>query len=289
MINDRILKLVPIAFVLLWSTGFIGAKYSMPYAEPFTLLGIRMAVATAFLMLMTVLIKTRWPSYKGALHSVVVGLLVHAVYLGGVFAAIKQGLPAGLTALIVGLQPILTAILAWLWWSEQLTFRQITGLILGLFGVTLVLMFRQTGQFNLELTANGLVFTLLAVFGISVGTLYQKKYCGDVNLIAGTFYQYLGTTAAMAMLAFAFETRVVEWTLTLILALAWLIIVLSIAAVLLLMLMIREGKATTVAVYFYLTPPLTTLLSWILFDERPGIVALIGIGVASAGVYLARR
>ncbi|MCB1755211.1 MAG: DMT family transporter [Gammaproteobacteria bacterium] len=288
MIPQPLLKFVPIVFVVLWSTGFIGAKYSMPYAEPFTLLAIRMAIAATLLLLTTLVIKTRWPDARGALHSLVVGALIHALYLGGVFAAIKQGMPAGIASLIVGLQPILTAVLAWFWLSERLVARQIIGLILGLAGVAMVLAFRQSSQLSLEFGSAELIFTLFAVASISVGTLYQKRFCGQVSLLAGTFYQYAGATVILTVMAFIFETRVVEWNLQLVLALAWLVVVLSLAAVLLLMLMIREGQASTIASYFYLTPPVTAIIAWLLFDERLGIFAIAGILVASTGVYLAR-
>ncbi len=193
-----------------------------------------------------------------------------------------------MAALVVGMQPLLTAVLARMWMDERITTRQTMGLFLGLFGVTLVLLFRQTQGAVLEITLTGLLFSLAAVAGISFGALYQKRFCSNAGLLAGTFYQYVATGMVTGLIAFLFETREVQWTGSLIFALAWLVIVLSLAAILLLMFMIRQGQATTVASYFYLTPPVTALLSWMLFGEELGVTALIGLIVACLGVYLAR-
>ncbi len=289
MQNSPLLRFVPLLFVVLWSTGFIGAKYSMPYAEPATLLGIRMGIAAILILIISRFYNTHWPDKYGAMHSMVVGALVHATYLGCVFVAIKDGMPAGVAALIVGMQPILVAVLAVIWFSDRLTSQQVAGLLLGLIGVSLVIIFRQPNAVSATFSTYSLVMALIAVCGISVGSLYQKHYCSNVSLLATTFYQYVSTAIIMGIMAFTFETRVIEWNGQLVLALIWLILVLSLAAVLLLMFMIREGKATTVASYFYLTPAFTALIAWFLFDERPGAMALVGIVIASSGVYLARN
>ena len=288
MTSPLVLKLVPFVFVLLWSTGFIGARYAMPYAEPFTLLTLRMALAAGAILVVARFFKIRWPNAQIAWHSGLAGIFIHASYLGGVFAAIKLGMPAGMAALIVGMQPLLTALFSRYWFGERLQVRQIAGLLIGMAGVVLVLAFRQPQNEIADITLASLFCTLIALIGISFGTLYQKRYCGQTSLLAGTFYQYVATTIVLGILALMFETNEIDWTMPLLLSLIWLIVVLSLAAVLLLMLMIREGQATTVASYFYLTPPVTVLLAWLLFDEQLGLTAIAGLAVASLGVYLAR-
>lgn len=286
------LKLTPVLFVLLWSTGFIGAKFGLPYAEPFTFLFVRFACVLVLLYLLIRLLGERWPS--GSLlwfHIAVVGVLVHGVYLGAVFTAIGLGMPAGITALIVGLQPLITAGLARLWLGERIQRRQWLGILLGLVGITLVM------SEQLDLGSPGGLFTgfgwaavlsaFSALLGISVGTLYQKRHCTGMPLVTGTFIQYLGASLMLGVAALLFETREIQWNPVFVLALLWLIFGLSIAAILLLMTMIRRGEASRVASLFYLVPPVTAIEAWILFGERLGIVALIGIALAVAGVALA--
>jgi len=276
-------------FVPLWSTGFIGAKFGLQYAEPFTLLAIRMYLTLVAFLLLIRLYRASWPDLRGTLHSLVVGVLVHSCYLGGVFSAISAGMSAGLASLLVGLQPILTAVLAWLLFSERITIRQMTGLVAGLAGVAMVLLLGKSNQQPLIYTAQTLLFTMIALAGITLGTLYQKRFCTGVNLLTGTFYQFLATTLVMSLLAFSFETRVVAWEPTFIFALLWLVMGLSVGAILLLMKMIREGEAAKVASYFYLTPPVTALFAWLLFDEQLTAWAIGGIAITAAGVYLVVR
>jgi drug/metabolite transporter (DMT)-like permease len=232
--------------------------------------------------------KTDWPRPIDALHQMVVGSLIHAAYLGGVFAAIKLDMPAGIAALIVGLQPLLTALLARIFLHNSLRHRQWLGLFLGLVGVFLVILQKQqTGLHGLSIAA--FIAIVVALVSISIGTLYQKRYGQRSKLLTGSFFQYLATAMWMGILSFGFETQQITWSLTLVLALAWLVVVLSIAAILLLMIMIREGEAARVASYFYLVPPVTALEGWLLFDERLNTFALLGVGIAVAGVYLVVR
>lgn len=286
------LKIIPILFVLLWSTGFIGAKYGLPYAEPFTFLFVRFACVLVLLYLLIRLLGERWPTGPRLwLHISVVGVLVHGVYLGAVFTAIGQGMPAGITALIVGLQPLITAVLARLWLAERLQRRQWLGIVLGLVGITLVL------AEQLDLSNPGSLFSgfgwiavlsaFSALLGISVGTLYQKRYCTGMPLVTGTFIQYLGASLLLGVAALLFETREIQWNPVFVMALLWLIFGLSIAAILLLMTLIRRGEASRVASLFYLVPPVTAIEAWILFGERLGMLALVGIAVAVVGVALA--
>ena len=281
------IRLMPGVFVVLWSTGFIGAKYGLPYAEPLTFLLIRLGLVAAVLSVVAVATAAPWPRRAADWgHLAVVGLMVHGLYLGCVFAAIAAGLPAGLTALVVGLQPLLTATLVGPLLGERVTGRQWVGLLLGLAGVVLVV--QQKIAFRAE-DGMALGLTVAALIGITFGTLYQKRFCTGMDLRSGTAIQYAATTAALGVLAPAIETMEVRWTGEFIFALAWLSLVLSVGAVFLLFALIRRGAAASVASLFYLVPPCTAVTAWIVFDEQLGPVALLGMAVAAAGVALANR
>ncbi|MCW8948298.1 MAG: DMT family transporter, partial [Sedimenticola sp.] len=252
MPSPQLLRWIPLLFVLLWSTGFIGAKYALPYAEPFTVLALRMYITLAVFLLLIKFYSPKWPTRTGVLHSMVVGSLVHSAYLGGVFAAINAGMAAGLASLLVGLQPILTALIAWGWMGDRISKKQLLGLFLGILGVAAVLILGKSGNNALEVTTVSLLFALMALLGITLGTLYQKRYCSKIDLLPGTFYQYLTNALIMTALSLSFETGEVQWEPQFIAALLWLVFGLSLSAILLLMLMIREGESTKVAAYFYL-------------------------------------
>lgn len=289
MPSPNLLRWIPFLFVLLWATGFIGAKYALPYAEPFTVLALRMYITLALFLVLIQVYRQKWPTTQGAVNSMLVGSLVHAAYLGGVFAAIKAGMAAGLVSLLVGLQPVLTAFIAWLWMDNPINRKQMIGLILGILGVAAVLLLGKVNSQTLQFNLVSLLFAMLALLGITIGTLLQKRFCADVGLLTGTFYQYLASAIIMSLLALLFETREVDWQPQFIAALLWLVFGLSLSAILLLMLMIREGEATKVATYFYLTPPVTALMAWLLFDERLTIWGIAGIGLTAFGVYLVIR
>ncbi|XKE46398.1 DMT family transporter [Halomonas organivorans] len=284
------LAAMPLLFVALWSTGFIGAKFGLPYAEPFTFLFVRFLLTLVLLVPLVGLLGGRWPRGLASWgHIAVSGLLVHAAYLGGVFYGIELGMPAGLASLLVGLQPLLTAALSGPLLGERLGRRQWLGLVMGLAGVALVLggkldpgqaLFRGFG-----LGALGAVMVALA--GISLGTLYQKRYCAGMPLLGGTVVQYLGAGALLGLGALTVETRHIEWSPTFLLTLGWLVLVLSISAILLLMTLIERGEASRVASLFYLVPPATALEAWWLFDERLPGISLAGMALAIAGVVLA--
>lgn len=281
--------LVPALFVLLWSTGFIGAKLGLPHAEPFTFLAVRMVIAGALLLAFALVSGAPWPANAAAAGRIAIaGLLVHAVYLGGVFYAIAHGLPAGIAALIVGIQPLLTAALAARLLGERVTRAQWFGLALGLAGVAMVVGGRGGAGVG-QVSAGGIVAILAALFGITLGTLYQKRHCAGMDLRSGGVIQYGATALALGALAFGFETRHIEWTGEFVFALAWLVLVLSVGAVGLLYTLIRRGEAARVASLFYLTPPVTAVMAWGLFDERLGALSLAGMAVVMAGVVLANR
>lgn len=286
------LAAMPLLFVALWSTGFIGAKFGLPYAEPFTFLFIRFALTLTLLVPLAHWLSGEWPRGPALWgHIAVSGLLVHGAYLGGVFYGIYLGMPAGLASLLVGLQPLLTAGLAGPLLGERLATRQWLGLALGLMGVALVLggkldpgesLFQGFG-----LGALGAV--LVALLGISGGTLYQKRYCTGMPLLSGTVVQYLAAATLLGLGALLFEGRAVEWSATFAMTLGWLVLVLSISAILLLMALIKRGEASRVASLFYLVPPVTALQAWWLFDEALPPVSLLGMAIAIAGVVLVVR
>lgn len=283
---DDLARLAPVLFVLLWSTGFIGAKLGLPHAEPITFLLIRMAAVALLLGAIAWIMKAPWPDPRQAAHIAVAGLLVHGAYLGGVFSAIEHGLPAGTVALIVGLQPLLTAVAAGPVLGETVTRRQWLGFALGLVGVLLVVWEKVAFRPG---SGAGLLLAGVALVGITLGTLHQKRHGGGMDLRSGTAIQYAATAALFAVLAPLTETMAVEWTGRFVFALVWLSLVLSVGAIFLLFWLIRRGAASRVASLFYLTPPTTAVMAWLLFGETLGPAALVGMGVAIAGVALVNR
>ncbi|HEY6380764.1 MAG TPA: DMT family transporter, partial [Pseudolabrys sp.] len=262
MLTRLAITTAPALFVLLWSTGFIGARYGMPYIEPLTFLAVRMAFVVVIMAAIALFAGARRPNANEVGHSLVAGSLVHGLYLGGVFIAISQGVPAGISALIPGLQPIVTSTLANRFMGEKVTRLQLVGLALGLVGVLLVLHDR---SILLAGSALGWVASFLSLIGIALGALYQKRYCGAIDWRAGNLVQYIGAGVLFTLGAFAFETREINWTGELIFAMAWLVLVLSIAAVGLMYWLIRRSAATGFASLFYLVPVVTAFFAYILF------------------------
>jgi drug/metabolite transporter (DMT)-like permease len=276
--------LAPVVFVLLWSTGFVGAKYGVPDAEPFTFLALRLAIAGALLAAAAVATRTRIDRVQAS-RAAVSGLLLHATYLGGVFWAIAHGTPAGVSAVVVSLQPVLVAALALPLLGERLDPRQWTGLVVGVVGVVLVV----APGMGAAVPTAGLVSCLLALAGGTAGTLWQKR-CGDgIPLLWGTSVQYGAATAVLVLASLAVEDQQIAWTPRFVGALAWLVVVLSLGAVLLLMVLLRRGTASSVSSLFYLVPPVTALQAWLLFGERLTALSMVGVGMTALGVALAVR
>jgi drug/metabolite transporter (DMT)-like permease len=275
-----------VLFVLLWSTGFIGARYGLPYIEPLTFLAVRMFFVVLIMGAIAIIGGAKLPDASEIGHSLVAGSLVHGLYLGGVFTAISQGVPSGISALIPGLQPILTSTIANRFMGETVTRVQWVGLALGLLGVLLVLHDR---SIVLAGSTLGWTASFLSLIGITLGTLYQKRYCGAIDWRSGNLVQYIGAGVLFALGAFAFETREVHWSGELIFALAWLVLVLSIAAVGLMYWLIRRSAATGFASLFYLAPAATALFAYILFGERLDAVSILGMVICAGGVVLANR
>jgi drug/metabolite transporter (DMT)-like permease len=278
---------MPWTFVFLWSTGFIGAKLGLPYAQPITFLLLRFGFVLALMLPLALALRAPWPATPAqATHIAVAGVLLHAGYLGGVFTAIHAGLSAGLAALVVGLQPVLTAIVAAPLLRERVSVRQWCGLALGFGGVALVAAERATPA-GLGPFSGAMI--LVALVSITAGTVYQKRYCGAFDLRAGSVIQFVAAGLALAPFAAAFENEPVRWTGEFVFALAWLVLVLSIGAISLLALLIRRGAATKVASLFYLVPPFTAVIAFLLFDERLGALGVAGFALAVIGVALVVR
>ncbi len=273
----------PGVFVLLWSSGFVFAKLGLGYAEPLTFLSIRMIAVVVLLAVILAVTRPKWPNGAGMVHSAATGLMVHGLYLGGVFVAIENGLSAGLAALIVSLQPVLTSTIANRWLGERVVARQWLGLALGLLGVYLVLH-DKTGSGGGNLLAWLAIGT--ALVGITIGTLYQKRFGGSLDWRPALCIQYAAAAVLFSIGALAFETRVVHWTPQFLLAVGYLVVVLSFGAIWLFYFLIRRGSATRVVSLFYLTPPVTALLAWLWFGERLPPLALAGMAVCVAGVAL---
>ncbi len=277
----------PGLFVLLWSTGFIGAKLGLPFAEPLTFLLVRFACVIGLLGTLALILRRPWPQRPEQwFHIAIAGTLLHGGYLSGVFLAIHRGMPAGVVALVVGIQPLLTAFLSASMVGERVSARQWAGLVLGFAGVTLVL-WEKLGLAGLS--GAGLAFSAMALVSITLGTLYQKRFCAELDLWSGSVIQFVAAALALLPFALAFETLRVEWSGQFLFALGWLIVVLSLGAISLLHLLIRRGAATRVSALFYLTPPATALLAWLVFGERLGLPAIVGMAIAAIGVALAVR
>jgi drug/metabolite transporter (DMT)-like permease len=281
--DDVAIFAAPGVFVVLWASGFIGAKLGLPYAEPLTFLALRMFGVVVLLGLFMLIAGAKWPGREGALDSYVTGVLMHALYLGGVYISIANGLPAALSALVVGLQPLLTSTVANRLLGERVVPRQWVGLVLGLSGVYLVVQDKATVGGATPLAWIAAVVGLVA---ITIGTVYQKRFGSGIDWRPAMFIQYAAAGILFALGAAAFETRTVRWTPEFLFALAWLVFVLSFGAVWLLYFLIRRAAATRVVSLFYLTPPVTALMAWSLFGERMAPLALVGMAVCVAGVFL---
>ncbi|GAB3515427.1 DMT family transporter [Photobacterium alginatilyticum] len=281
-------RMIPFIFVILWSSGFIGARFGLPYAEPATFLLIRMVANIVLFILLMFVLRAHLPRGKALFHSMMSGLLIHGFYLGGTYEAISLGMPAGLCSLLVGLQPILTAVIIVMVWNEKTRLSQWIGLLIGFIGIGLVL------QGNMEWQQEGsrkaaYIFAAFALLGITLGTLYQKKFCQGVDMVGGAVWQYIAAAMLFLPVALTTETMVVDWTPEFIFAMVWAVVVLSGIAILLLLYMVDNGEASKVATTFYLVPPMTAFQAWLVFDESFDGYGVIGFVLAAIAVYLVTR
>ena len=289
-----LIRAMPAVFVLIWSTGFIVAKFGLPYAPPLTFLVLRYFFSIICFVIWIVLARAVWPRGRQQwMHLGVTGVLMHAGYLGGVWIAVKAGMGSGLAALIVGLQPVLTA----LWVSvsasgqsagaaAQVTKRQWAGLALGLGGLMLVVA-RKFGS-GQEVTALTLAATVIALFSITVGTLYQKRFVKPTDVRSANAIQLMAALLVTLPLAL-FEKESIDWTPHFVGAMAWAVLVLTLGGSSLLYLLIQRGAATAVTSLLYLVPPTTALMAWMLFDEQITASTIIGTALTAVGVSLVVR
>lgn len=275
---------MPAVFVFLWSTGFIGAKMGLPYAEPMTFLALRFIICVILMLPIVFLTRTRWPErWQDWGHIGLAGLMMHGGYLGFVFWAIGLGVPAGTSALVVGIQPLIVSSLAGLFLSEKVGRLQWGGLLLGLAGVFLVV----ADKLSLgEGTVTGIVMCFAALFSISFATLYQKKFCSNMSLKSGNLIQFIVAAVYFSGMALVFEERAIIWSGELLFALGWLVFVLSLGAVSLLYILLRRGAASNVSSLFYLVPPSTAIVAFLLFDEILSATSFFGMALAIVGVAL---
>ena len=271
-------------FVAVWGTGFIATKIGLQHAAPFTFLALRFAFGLACLIPMALVLRPRWPASQRDLgHGVVAGLLLHAIHLGGRHYTQYLGMSAGITAVLLAIQPLLTAFIAARWMGERLSRRHWIGIAIGLFGVALVVWHKVDVR---EATAGSLLAVATALFGVTAGTLYQRKYCPVVDLRAATVVQFAVTLAVLMPLAWLFEDTSVRWSWSLAGSIVFLVIGASILGVNALHTLMRRGKAARVASLIYLTPIFAVVPEVLIFGIVPSALSLAGIAVTLLGVAL---
>ena len=279
----------PSLFVVLWSTGYISARLGLPYAEAGTFLMLRFALAAIFMVALVVASRAPLPtSFREWAHCAVVGALVHGLYLYGGFASIQEGLTPTTIAVVVGMQPVITAVLIAPILGEAVNIRQWGGFFLGTVGVVLVIV-ANFASIGFGSGAPAVFLSLICVLSISVGTLYQKRFCASVDLRSGTMIQLIVAAVMMWGISSWFETGHVEWTGTFVFALLWSVLVLSVGAYTLLWWLVRRKTATNVVSLFFLMPPVTAVFDWLLFDQRVSLITLMGIVIAVAGIVIVIR
>jgi drug/metabolite transporter (DMT)-like permease len=281
-------RLTPWIFVALWSTGFVVARYSTNNAGPLSFLTVRMLIAAVLLYLIAKVVKAPKLSRGSWSTSAIVGTCMHAIYLGGVFIAIKQGLPSGLSALIAGLHPVVTSVAGRIILKEKLRRSQWVGVLLGISGVLVVVVDKVRDGLG-DVTRPALIAMVISVIGMSTGTLVQRARGKEMPLVTGTAAQYVSAGAVLLVASSLFEEWEFNINTELVLALLWSVFVLSIAAVMLMMLLISRHSAARVSSLFFLTPALSAIESAILFGERLSPLALVALVVALTGVWLTMR
>lgn len=282
----KVARLAPYFFVFLWSTGFVGAKYGLPYADPFIFLSLRVFIAALLLLAVARIMKAPIAIGRSAIiKSCLIGLFLHALYLGGVFFAISQGVSAGVAAVITSLQPVFVSILAVKVLGEKLRLTQFAGLMLGLTGVVLVL----GPTLDSSVSKIGIVAVFISLLGSTTATLMQKKFGAGIPMLAGTAYQYLASGTVLALAAIGTSGTHIDFTPKFFAAMTWLILALSVGAILLLLWLLNTGSAASVSSLFYLVPPATALEAYLLFGEKVNTQGFLGIGITALGVWLVIR
>lgn len=276
-------RIAPLLFVFLWSTGFVGAKYGLPYADPFIFLSVRVFIASFILFAIAFFRSVPIAIGRTAIqNSALIGFFLHACYLGGVFFAISQGLPAGVAALVTSLQPVLVSAIARRLFGEELRKSQVVGLGLGFIGLILVL----APMFSLDIALTAYLGVIVALIGSTSATLLQKKIGSTIPLLSGTAYQYLASGAVLAVAAVVTGGTTIQWSAKFIYSFIWLIVGLSVGAILVLLWLLNTSTTASVSSLFYLVPPATAIEAYFLFGETLSLQGLCGVAITAFGVWL---
>jgi drug/metabolite transporter (DMT)-like permease len=291
MLDSVVSRFDPGIFVVLWSSGFIGAKFLLPHAEPFTLLSVRFALTAFILISIAAVMRAPMKMTKSQyLRAGYISLFLHFAYTGGIFVALHEGVSAGITAVVVSLQPVLVSLLAIALLGEKLRSSQVAGLVLGLIGVTLLLAPKiLQGDASLVFSTAGVLAAVVALIGSVWGTLEQKRYGSDLPILYGLAFQYTVSGILLGILAITTESMIIEWSIQFVAVLLWIVLGVSIGSVVLLFYLLRKGTAGSVSSLLYLGTPLAATFGYIFFDEHISSVGAIGMAIAVFGVWLVLR
>ena len=289
--TTTLLRVAPVLFVLIWSTGWISARFGAPYADPLTFLVIRYALATGVIVVFATFAGAQWPRGAAVGHAMASGVLLHAIYLGGVWWAIRHGLPTGVSGLIAAVQPILTALLAPSLIGERISRRQWIGIGMGFAGIALVLepQLETLSRETMTAVLVPMAVNVVAMISVTFGTFYQKRFIATGDLRTVTALQYVGAFLVTLPAAVMLEDMHIVWNVTVFATMAWSVLALSLGAIGLLLLLIRHGAVSRAATLIYLVPPAVAIEAFLLFGERMLPVQVVGLIVTAAGVALATR
>ena len=277
--------LIKISFIFLWASAFVAAKLGLGDASPFSMLSVRFTIVTLIFSIIVIILKRLWPPKDQIFHLAIVGILLHGFYLGGVFFSITKGISAGISSLIVSVHPILTCLLAMLIIKEIISLEKWIGIFLGMLGVFIVIWPKLGGDIPLV----GFLSCCIAVVGISLGTIIQKKYLDQMDILSGNTVQAGFASIFFISLLLFIEPFEFNLTQNLLISMSWLILLVSIGAISMLMFLIRRGKMSSTASLFFLVPPVSAILGYLVFNERLGYLGLIGFFITCAGVWLVNR
>jgi drug/metabolite transporter (DMT)-like permease len=287
-----VIRYIPFLFVVIWSTGWIVAGFAARYADPLWFLFLRFTLAAIAMGLIGLIMRVTFPRDRRLIgHAMVSGVLIHAVYLAGVWWAVAKGVPSGVSGIMAGLQPVMTAMLAPVLLGERISPIRLLGVAFGFFGIVLVLLPKLVGvdPATFEAIKIPLIVNFIGMVGVTLGTFYQKRFVTSGDLVATTFWQYVAASLAMLPLVPLFGAVVAEWNMTLVLTMAWSVLVLSIGGILLFMTVLKHGEVSRATAFIYLVPPMTALLAFAIFGETLTAAQLGGMAVTALGVFLATR
>jgi drug/metabolite transporter (DMT)-like permease len=284
-----LISVAPAIFVVLWATGFVVARLSAGHVEPVSFLAFRFPIAGLLLLVIALINGATWPRGRDILHAGAAGALIHAGYLAPIYWAVANGMPAGVSALIVGLQPLITAFLAAPILAEAISRKHWLGLLTGVFGVALVLSPKFSMATLGGITPVTVIACLLGTVSVALGTVYQKKFAAHLPLLGSMAWQYFGASAVVIVIAALFENFGFDGTVQAWLALGWAVFVISLGAVVLLMMLIREGAVSKVSSLIFLVPAVSALTTYFVFGERLTLLQICGMAVCAAAVFIVSR